>query len=160
MGDAAEFLGINPDGGRHTPTVGLYQWLRHHESRFTAAQQDVARSLDNAAALIDYRQRRQALQGWCLDPGTWREITNRLPPVPGPVQPTLDDPNDKKHPHSSGPTSLKASSVSPPRPIEAEQPGPVRKSLAPPTRGYMVSALPPRVAGPLRRTTEAPHPAR
>ena len=129
MGDAAEFLGINPNRGQHAPSAGLYQWLRHHGSaRFTAALQDLARSLDNAPALTDYRQRRQALQGWCLDPGTWREITSRLPSVPGPVQPTLDD---RKRQEASAFVWAQATQGElrfAPRPIESEQPEPVRKA--------------------------------
>src|SRR5229473_4551606 len=128
-GDAAEFLGINPGGGQHAPTAGLYQWLRHHGSApFTAALQDLARSLDNAPALIDYRQRRQALQGWCLDPGTWREITNRLPPVPGPVQPTLDDRKRQEASAFAWSHVTQGELRFAPRPIEARQPEPVRKA--------------------------------
>jgi len=128
-GDAAEFLGINPGGGQHAPTAGLYQWLRHHGSApFTAALQDLARSLDNAPALIDYRQRRQALQGWCLDPGTWREITNRLPPVPGPVQPTLDDRKRQEASAFVWSHVTQGELRSAPRPIEADQPEPVREA--------------------------------
>jgi len=131
MGDAADFLGINPSGGQHAPSAGLYQWLRSHGSaRFTAALQHLARSLDTASDLIDYSQRRQALQGWCLDPDAWREITDHLPPVPGPgpVQPTLDD---RKRQEAS---ALVWAHVTQgelrfaPRPIEAEQPEPVRET--------------------------------
>src|SRR5260370_11592157 len=128
MGDAAEFPGITPNGGQHAPSAGLYQWLRHHESRFTAALQDLARSLDNAPELIDYRRRRQALQGWCLDPGTWREITSRLPPVPGPVQPTLDDRKRQEASASAWSHITHGELRFAPRPIEAGPPEPVRKA--------------------------------
>jgi hypothetical protein len=129
MGDAAEFLGINPNRGQHAPPAGLYRWLRHHGSaRFTAALQDLARSLDNAPALTDYRQRRQALRGWCLDPGTWREITSRLPSVPGPVQPTLDDRKRQEASAFVWAHVTQGELRFAPRPIESEQPEPVRKA--------------------------------
>jgi len=129
MADAADFLGINPSGGQHAPSVGLYQWLRSHGSaRFTAALQRLAQSLDTASDLIDYHQRRQALQGWCLDPGAWREITEHLPPVPGPVQPTLDD---RKRQEASAFVWAQVTQGElrfAPRPIEAGQPEPVRET--------------------------------
>jgi hypothetical protein len=109
--------------------LGQYRWQRSHGSaRFTAALQRLAQSLDTASGLIDYRQRRQALQGWCLGPGAWREITEHLPPVPGTVQPTLDD---RKRQEASAFVWAQVTQGElrfAPRPIEAEQPEPVRET--------------------------------
>ncbi|MEV0039584.1 hypothetical protein [Streptomyces sp. NPDC050804] len=58
---------------------------------FTRALRNLARDLDTAAAPINYRRRREALHRWALTPGTWQEINDRLPPVPGHIHPNLDD---------------------------------------------------------------------
>ncbi len=126
MGDAAGFLGINPTGGQHAPSPGFCQWLNDRGSaRFTALQ-DLAGALDSASGLLDYRQRREALRGWCLDPDAWREIVSRLPPVPGPVQPSLED---RKRQEASAFVWARITQGElrfAPRPIDAEQPGQVR----------------------------------
>ena len=128
MGDAADFLGINPAGGQHAPSTGLYQWVRDHgPERFTTALEDLARTLDAASGLIDYRHRRQALQGWSLAPDTWNEIISRLPPVPGPFQPHLDD---RKRQEASAVIWAHVTQGEPrfaPRPIEAGQPEHIRR---------------------------------
>jgi hypothetical protein len=41
----------------------------------------LAAQLDDTPHLVNYHNRRQARQGWCLDRGTWGEITRR-PPTP------------------------------------------------------------------------------
>ncbi|WP_405987349.1 hypothetical protein [Streptomyces sp. NBC_00872] len=58
---------------------------------FTRALRNLARDLDTAAAPINYRRRREALHRWALTPDTWQEITDRLPHVPGHIQPNVDD---------------------------------------------------------------------
>lgn len=64
----------------------LARWLRDRGTKdFLAAR------LDDTPGLVNYHNRRQAMQGWCLGLGTWQELTSRLPPVPGPVQPVPDD---------------------------------------------------------------------
>ena len=129
MGDAASFLGIRLTRQQHSPGASLSRWLRQHGSAdFTAALHDLARELDATPGLIDYRHRRQALQGWCLDPGTWRDITDRLLPVPGPVQPTLDD---RKRQEASAFVWARITQGElrfAPRLIEAGQPEPVRRT--------------------------------
>ena len=128
MGDAAEFLGINPAGRQHAPSTGLCQWVRHHgPERFTTALQDLARTLDAAPALTDYRHRRQALQGWCLDPGTWSEIISRLPSVPGPSSPPRRPQAARSIRIRLGPSHSGELRFAP-RPIESEQPEPVRQA--------------------------------
>jgi hypothetical protein len=70
------------------------------------------------------------MQAWCLDPETWQELTSRLPPVPGPVQPILDD---RKRQEASAFAWAHVTGGEPrfaPRPIEASQPEPVRKDWA------------------------------
>jgi hypothetical protein len=126
--EAANFLGINPSGNHHTPSQGFAQWLKEHSAdRFIAALQDLALHLDATAVLIDYHHRRQALQNWSLDLDTWHEIINRLPPVPGPIQPRLDD---RKRQEASAIVWAHITQGEPryaPRPIEAEQPEHIRR---------------------------------
>jgi hypothetical protein len=128
MGDAAGFLGINPAGGQHAPSIGLYQWVRDHGSgRFTTALENLARTLDAASGLIDYRHRRQVLQEWSLGLDTWQEIIDHLPPVPGPFQPHLDD---RKRQEASAVIWAHTTQGEPrfaPRPIEAGQPENIRQ---------------------------------
>jgi hypothetical protein len=131
LGDAAAFLGINPDGGQYAPSPQYLQWLSGHSpEQFTAALHRLAADLGATAGLIDYRHRRGALQNWSLAPGAWQELTGRLPPVPGPVQPILDD---RKRQEASAFIWARVTQGEPrfaPRPIEAMQPEPVRASWA------------------------------
>ena len=92
MGDAAGYLGIRHGRPQHSFAQDLARWLREHGSGdFTAALRGLAAQLDATPGLVNYQRRRQAMQEWCLDPDTWQQLTDRLPPVPGPVQPILDD---------------------------------------------------------------------
>ncbi|MEV6867703.1 TniQ family protein [Streptosporangium subroseum] len=129
MGDAADFLGINNTRSQYAPSSGFYQWLGDHgQARFTAALQDLARDLDTASGLIDYLQRREALRGWSLAPDAWQELISRLPPVPGPVQPNLDD---RKRQEASAFVWAYVTRGEPrfaPRPIEAKQPEQLRRA--------------------------------
>lgn len=124
LGDAADYLGINPNGGQYAFTKDLYQWLDNDPARicFTTALKNLAAELDTAAVLVDYRRRRDALHAWSLDEDAWVEIINLLPPVPGPVQPTLDD---RKRQEASAFIWARVTQGEPrfaPRPIEARQP--------------------------------------
>jgi hypothetical protein len=131
MGNAAAYLGIPLGRSQHSFAPGLSRWLREHGSGdFTTALRGLATQLDTTHSLTDYQHRRMAMQDWCLDPGTWRELTGRLPPVPGPVQPVLDDRKRQEASafiwaHVTGGELRFA-----PRPIEARQPGPVRATWA------------------------------
>lgn len=131
MGDAASYLGIRAAGSQHQFAPDLTQWLREHGSDdFTAALRNLAAQLDTTPGLINYQRRRQAMQEWCLDPSTWQEITTRLPPVPGPVQPILDD---RKRQEASAFTWAHVTQGEPrfaPHPIEASRPEPVRRDWA------------------------------
>jgi hypothetical protein len=132
LGDAAAYLGINPEGGQFAPTSDLYQWLdsARVRPRFTTALNDLAASLGTTPGLLNYQHRRDALQTWRLLPATWTEIVSQLPPVPGPVQPTFDD---RKRQEASAFIWARITHGElrfAPRPIEAEQPEPIRRAWA------------------------------
>jgi TniQ len=91
-GNAASYLGIRLPGATHQFAPDLVQWLREHGTDdFTAALRGLAAQLDAASGLTNYQHRRQVMREWCLDPGTWQQLTTRLTPVSGPVKPILDD---------------------------------------------------------------------
>ena len=129
--DAARYLGIRTGPSQHSFGPELARWLRDHGTKdFLAALLRLAAQLDDTSGLVNYQNRRQAMQGWCLDQGTWQELTSRLPPVPGPVQPVLDD---RKRQEASAFTWGCVTQGEPrfaPRPIEAAQPEPVRRDWA------------------------------
>ena len=134
MGDAAKYLGIRlpPSSGQHSFAPDLARWLGEHgDEGFTAALHGLAAQLDaGAPMLVNYQRRRQAMQEWCLDLDTWQEITNRLPPTPGPFQPVMDD---RKRQEASAFTWAYVTQGEPrfaPRPIEASKPEPVRMDWA------------------------------
>ena len=90
--EAARYLGIRTSRTQHSFGPELVRWLRDRGTKdLLDALLCLAAQLDDRPGLVNYQNRRQAMQGWCLDPGTWQELTSRLPPVPGPVQPVLDD---------------------------------------------------------------------
>jgi hypothetical protein len=127
LGDAAAYLGIRPEQAQYSFAPGMARWLRDHGTTdFTTAMVLLAAQLDDTPGLVNYRNRRNAMRGWCLTPETWQELTSRLPPVPGPVQPVLDD---RKRQEASAFTWAHVTQGEPrfaPRPIEAAQPEPVR----------------------------------
>ncbi len=128
MGDAASYLGTRAPGSAHQYAPDLGQWLRDHgPDGFTAALRNLAAQLDSAPGLVNYQRRRQAMRDWCLDPGTWRQLTTRLAPVPGPVQPILDD---RKRQEASAFTWAYVTQGEPrfaPHPIQDSQPEPVQR---------------------------------
>jgi hypothetical protein len=131
LGDAADYLGIRLRKAQHSFAPDLARWLRDHGTKdFITALADLAAQLDDTPGPVNYRNRRQAMQEWCLDPDTWHELTSRLPPVPGPVQPVLDD---RKRQEASAFTWAHVTQGEPrfaPRPIEAGQPETVRGDWA------------------------------
>jgi hypothetical protein len=57
----------------------VQRWARQNAHRqFEAALHRVADELGSAANLVNYRCRRQALRGWCIDPDTWQLIISQL----------------------------------------------------------------------------------
>jgi hypothetical protein len=131
LGDAARYLGIHTGRSQHSFGPELTRWLSEHGTKdFTAALLSLAAQLDDTPGLVNYRNRRQTMQGWCLDPETWQYLTSRLPPVPGPIQLTLDD---RKRQEASAFVWARVTQGEPrfaPRPIEAGQPEPVRRDWA------------------------------
>jgi hypothetical protein len=128
LGDAARYLGIRTRRPQHSFGPELARWLAGHGTKdFTTALLSLAAQLDETPGLVNYQNRRQAMQGWCLDPETWQYLTSRLPPVPGPIQPVLDD---RKRQEASAFVWACVTQGEPrfaPRPIEDAQPGQVRK---------------------------------
>ncbi len=128
IGDAAHYLGFNPGGGQYAPTADLARWLAALEpDRFTRALHEIALRLDRASGLVNYQHRRQLLRDWALTAREWNDVISRLPPVPGPIQPILDD---RKRQEASAFIWARVTQGEPrfaPRPIEASQPEPVRR---------------------------------
>jgi hypothetical protein len=59
---------------------------------FESAFNALSAELDEPATrLINYQQRRQALQDWAIDETTWNDLISRLPLIPGPQRPELGD---------------------------------------------------------------------
>lgn len=129
LGDAATFLGINHSDGQYQFTSDFYRWLSTHgtRSRFTTAIKNLAADLDTAVRPVNYRHRRQALQDWSLSEEEWNTITERLPPVPGPVQPTLDDRKRQEASAYIWARITQGELLFAPRPIEAAQPEHIRQ---------------------------------
>jgi hypothetical protein len=128
ISEAARYLGFNPGGGQYAPTADLARWLAALEpDLFTRALREIALRLDQASGLVDYQHRRQQLRDWALTTREWDAIISRLPPVPGPVQPILDD---RKRQEASAFIWARVTQGEPrfaPRSIEASQPDPVRR---------------------------------
>jgi hypothetical protein len=108
------------------PTTDLARWLAAlGPDRFTQALREIALRLHQASDLVNYQVRRQILRGWALTTGEWNSIVSRLPPVPGPIQPVLDD---RKRQEASAFIWARVTQGEPwfaPRPMEASQPEPV-----------------------------------
>ena len=128
IGNAARYLGFNPGGGQYAPTNDLARWLAALEpDQFTRALREITLRLDQASGLVNYQRRRQTLQDWALTDSEWNDIISRLPPVPGPNQPILDD---RKRQEASAFVWARVTQGEPrfaPRPIEASQHDPVRR---------------------------------
>jgi hypothetical protein len=128
IGDAARYLGFNPRGGQYAPTTDLARWLATlGPDRFTQALREIALRLDQASGLVNYQLRRQVLRDWTLTTREWNSIVSRLPPVPGPIQPVLDD---RKRQEASAFIWARVTQGEPrfaPRPLEASQPESVRR---------------------------------
>lgn len=72
----------------------LHRWARTLDDpkQFDIALHTLVDELDAAPHLVDYQHRRQALHGWCLDPDTWQQLIEQLPPTwPHGIQPQLGD---------------------------------------------------------------------
>jgi hypothetical protein len=130
LGAAAAFLGINPNDRQYASAEHVHRWARQRTNprEFDEALHALAGWLDTTPDLVNYHQRRQALQSWSLDPATWRHITDRLPSTPGPNQPELDD---RKRQCASEVVWVRVTQgehLFAPRPIEAAQPPHVQRA--------------------------------
>jgi hypothetical protein len=131
MRDAAEYLGVHNRKAQYLFPDGLARWLGQHGTEgFSAALRNIAAHLDTAATPVNYQRRRQALQQWCLDPGTWEEIINRQPPATGPFQPVMDDRKRQECSAFTWAYVTQGESLFAPRPIEASRPESVRREWA------------------------------
>jgi hypothetical protein len=133
QGDAAAYLGINPRQVQFKTASGTRQWAqaRFQPADFDAALRELAAELRTPRQpLIDYLRRRQALQGWALDTGTWETLVSDLPPIPGPIHPVV---NDRKRQDASIFVWTQVTCgehLFAPRPIEAGQPPHIQQEWA------------------------------
>lgn len=108
-------------------TGTLLRWLRDGQDAFNAVLHDLAEELDRATDPTNYQRRREVLRSWSLSSEIWNEIITRLPPVPGPVRPNLDD---RVRQEASAFVRAYVTGGEPlfaPRHVEAEQPPEVRQ---------------------------------
>ena len=99
LGEAAGFLGIASTDTTWARKSGIYTGVGHVHTgasqqpgpgSFEAGLHALTRELDDpATTLVNYQQRRQALETWQIDEDTWAELLSRLPAVPGPQQADL-----------------------------------------------------------------------
>ena len=71
------------------------------------------------------------MRDWCLDPGTWQEIADRLPPRRDRSRRSWTTGNGRKPPPFTWAHVTQGEPRFAPRPIEASQPEAVRKDWAP-----------------------------
>lgn len=131
VGDAADYLGINPNGGQYAFTKDLYQWLASDPDRirFTTALENLAAELDTTAVL--------STTAGAATPCTPGASTNTpgprsstcCRPSPGPFNPPSTSANAKKSPRSSGHTSPKANPAPRPAPSKPQPPHTQREWL-------------------------------
>ncbi len=88
LAEAAAFLGIDH---RYIAAAPGSAAFAADPAQFRLAVHALARQLSTTTDLIDYKQRRDALRTWCIDPATWQDIISLLPRTKGPFQPELSD---------------------------------------------------------------------
>ena len=132
LGDAAEFLGINPDRTQYKQASDIRLWahIQHDQLSFDTALHILADELDSARELVDYNRRRTALRDWFLDETTWQQLITQLPPIPGPVQPILDDRKRQDASIFVWTRVTQGEHLFAPRPIETRQTPPVQDAWA------------------------------
>jgi hypothetical protein len=94
LAEAAAFLGIDRRYIAASPGATFTAACLASDAgpaEFRLAVHALARQLSTTPDLINYKRRRDALQDWCIDPGTWQDIISQLPPTKGPFQPELSD---------------------------------------------------------------------
>ncbi len=132
LGEAAGHLGIAATDTTHERKGRIYSGAGHvhriaktHPDpyAFETALNALAGELDQPSTqLVNYQQRRRALEAWSIDADTWNDLIARLPAVPGPQEPEL---GDRKRQIASIYIWVQITSGEhhfAPRPIEAAQP--------------------------------------
>lgn len=133
QGDAATYLGINPGQVQFKAASGTRVWTqaRFEPSDFDAALRELAAELRAPSRpLINYLRRRQALQKWALGTGTWETLVSKLPPIPGPVRPVVDDRKRQDASIYVWTQVTCGEHLFAPRPIEASQPAHIQREWA------------------------------
>lgn len=136
LGEAAGFLGVSTTAitwqGRIYSGAGRVHSTAKAQPNplaFETTLSALVSKLDEPdTPLINYRQRRGALQTWAIDEDDWENIVSRLPPVPGPQRPEL---GDRKRQIASIYVWVRVTSgehLFAPKPIEDAQPAQVRKA--------------------------------
>ena len=130
LGEAAEYLGINPTGKQYVSSERVHRWARSQTDphTFEATLHALADQLDAAPHLVNYQHRRAALQNWALNAEQWRTIIAWLPPTPGPNQPTLGDLTRQLASQVIWCHVTQGEHLFAPRPIEATQPPDVQRA--------------------------------
>ncbi len=138
LGEAAGYLGIAATDTTHERKGRIYSGAGHvhriakmHPDpyAFETALDALAGELDQPSTqLVNYQQRRRALEAWSIDADTWDDLIARLPAVPGPQEPEL---GDRKRQIASIYIWVQITSGEhhfAPRPIEAAQPRQIQQA--------------------------------
>ena len=138
LAEAAHFLGLSSgdgswprQGGRVYSSAGIVHSGTRQQpdpSGFEASLRSLARELsDPDMPLVNYQQRRRALQNWSIDERTWDSLVARMPPISRTHMPDL---GDRKRQLASVYVWARVTAGEPtfaPRPLEAAQPPDVRE---------------------------------
>jgi len=138
LAEAAHFLGLSSgdgswprQGGRVYSSAGIVHSGTRQQpdpSGFEASLRSLARELsDPDMPLVNYQQRRRALQNWSIDEWTWDSLVARMPPISRTHMPDL---GDRKRQLASVYVWVRVTVGEPtfaPRPIEAAQPPDVQE---------------------------------
>jgi hypothetical protein len=129
LGEAAEYLGINPTGKQYVSAEHVHRWARQQPDpqAFDAAIHALADDLDTAPDLVNYQRRRTTLADWALESDEWRSIAARLPSTPGPNQPNLGDLKRQCASQVVWVHVTQGEHLFAPRPIEALQPPDIQR---------------------------------
>ncbi|MEU9302328.1 TniQ family protein [Streptomyces sp. NPDC048269] len=131
--DAASFLGINPSQVQFKVASEPRFWVQAgcDPTQLDAALRELASGLgSHPHMLVDYRQRREALQDWALDRTTWIALINKMPPLPGSIRPDFDDRKRQEASVFIWTQVTQGEHLFAPRTIAARQPSDVRRRWA------------------------------
>jgi hypothetical protein len=88
LAEAAAFLGIDHRYLKASPGSAAFA---DNPAEFRLAVHALARQLSTTPHLVNYKNRRDALQDWCIDPGHGKTSSASSPPAKGPFQPELSN---------------------------------------------------------------------